>query len=170
MIPRVNSSPESALDRRRRSSDDESTVLPLTVVMTSPAFTPALAAAESASTEETSTPSFVPKYSASCGDRSWMPIPSLLPERQKKVSSDGGSARGGDGGCGADGGTGAGGGVGGTTPSQLSSSKNRKLFPSRGVTLRLTRWPSRITAAVTVRPAGVSETSLVNCRTLRTRS
>ena len=74
----VNSSPSSRFVTRRRTSDGSITAVPLKLVMTSPALSPALAAAESSVTEETSTPSFVPKYSASCGDSELTEIPRRL--------------------------------------------------------------------------------------------
>src|SRR5687768_1912188 len=101
-MPSENSSPALRLDSRRRRSPPSLTVLPLTLVMTSPALTPALAAAESVSTEDTSTPSLAPKYSPSCGDRSSIDTPRRLPPKlHVKCSSAGGTGvRGGDGGRG----------------------------------------------------------------------
>ena len=80
------------------------TTVPLKLVMTSPALRPALAAAESSVTDETSTPSFVPKYSASCGDSVLTEIPSRFVERP--TSSSKFHTEGGEGGRGAAGGRG----------------------------------------------------------------
>ena len=61
VTPIENSSPSRNREARVRRSDGEETLDPFKVVMTSPAFTPALDAGESDVTEVTSTPSFTPK-------------------------------------------------------------------------------------------------------------
>ena len=58
--------------------------------------------------------------------------------------------------------------IGGTNTSKLRSALAR--LPLSGVTDRSTRLPSRTTAALTVRPSGVSVTSRLRWRTPRTRS
>src|SRR4051812_50215468 len=74
---------------------------------------PAFDAAESSATDVTSTPSLVPKYSASCADRSPTVMPRLVLERQMKVSPSGNPGGTGALGAAGGGGGGAGRGVGG---------------------------------------------------------
>ena len=77
-------------------------------------------------------------------------------------------------------GAGGAGGIGGMTgranakfspqSSRLRKRSNPNPEPDSGSTFRVTRWPSRITTAGTLRPDGVSCTNRVSCRALRTRS
>ena len=116
--------------------------------MTSPAFTPALLAFELSRTVVTSTPSFVPKYSdelrrqlvdrdaeltagaANRGSRS-------SAETQSRFSTIGGATFG----------------AGIANEKSPEPSQNLNDSPARGCTFSVTRWPSRVTAACTDRPA-----------------
>ena len=126
MIPRVNSSPGSALDRRRRSSDDVLHRVAVDRCDDVACLYPGFGRGRVRFHGRDEHPSFVPKYSASCGDRSSMLIPSLLPERQKKFSSDGGTARGGTAGAAE---TAVRAGIGGVTPQPVVPFEESEVVP-----------------------------------------
>ena len=167
MTATANDAPGSRAESRRRSAPRSPTASPSIAVITSPARRPAAAATVSSPTCRTRTPAATPKYPASWPSMDSPRMPSRArPATDRKARSTKSGSSSSANGCPRH---------AKDAPGPATSTRGRRVVQaergrSAGVTVRVIRAPARSTVAGTARPAGVSRTIRVNCRTLRMRS